>query len=162
MEPPPPEGYYQGVNATVLLLRQLALALSLSSLALAQAPAQDANAVAGVVGAEQPTDQLWSDIKGDTYEQRVHFSQGTHKMLAKLDDQIAELKAKRAAMTTDTKDWDFNMKEVDESRVLLKGTMSDAAKATTPETWSDARDKVGEAWKRSQLAVDKMNTTRTT
>jgi hypothetical protein len=83
-------------------------------------------------------------------------------MLAKLDQQIAELKAKRAAMTSDTSEWDFNMKEVDDSRVLLKGKINDVVKATTPEAWSDAKDKLGEAWRRSQLAVDKMNSTRTT
>ncbi len=64
-------------------------------------------------------------------------------------------------MTTDTKEWDFAMKEVEECRMLLKGRIEDLAKAMTPEVWTDAKDKIGEAWKRSQLAVDKMNSTRT-
>jgi hypothetical protein len=82
-------------------------------------------------------------------------------MSAKLDAQISELKAKRAGLTTDTKDWDFAMKEVDDSRALLTDRMNTLGKATTPETWNDAKDKIGEAWHRSQLAVDKMNSTRT-
>jgi hypothetical protein len=39
--------------------------------------------------------------------------------------------------------------------------MNTLGKATTPETWNDAKEKIGEAWHRSQLAVDKMNSTRT-
>ncbi len=143
-------------------MRQAALLLGLAAVAFADTPGPDAHAVAGVDGAQQPTDQLWADIKGDNYDQRVHFSKGVDRMLAKLDEQIRALKAKRAAMTTDTSDWDFNMKEVDDSRVLLTGTMSDLAQATTPETWADAKGKIGDAWKRSQIAVDKMNQTRTT
>ena len=65
-------------------------------------------------------------------------------------------------MTSDTKDWDFAMKEVAESRVLLTGRISDLAAAATPESWADAKEKVGEAWKRSQIAVDNMKSTRTT
>lgn len=64
-------------------------------------------------------------------------------------------------MTSDTKDWDFAMKAVYEARELLTGRISELAKQTTPETWTDARDKVGEAWKQSQQAVDNMNTTVT-
>ncbi len=145
----------------MLLLRPIALAFGISTLALAQNPASDPNAVAGVDGVQAPTDQLWSSIKSDTYDQRDHFSHGADRLLVRLDEQIRILKAKRAAMTSDTKDWDFNMKEVDDSRVLLKGRLSDLAKADTPDAWADVKDKIGEAWRRSQVAVDKMNDTRT-
>jgi hypothetical protein len=40
--------------------------------------------------------------------------------------------------------------------------MIDLAQATKPETRADANGKIGDAWKRSQIAVDKMNQTRTT
>jgi hypothetical protein len=146
---------------STLLLRPLAFALTLATLAHAQAPGPDPNAVAGVDGAQQPTDQMWAAIKGDTYDRRDHFAHGADRLLGKLDEQIRDLRAKRASMTTDTKDWDFNMKEVDDSRVLLKGKITELARANTPETWADVKDKIGEAWRRSQLAVDKMNTTRT-
>jgi hypothetical protein len=136
-------------------LRTLALALGLAAFALASTHAYAVDA------AEPSTDRLWSAIKGDTYDQRAHFADGATRMLIKLDSQISELRAKRAAMTTDTKDWDFDMKEVDDSRVMLAGNMNDLAQATTPEIWADCKDKVGVAWKRSQLAVDKMNSTRT-
>jgi hypothetical protein len=106
-------------------------------------------------------DPKWSAIKADTYDQRVHFAEGAKSLLARLDGEIARLNAKRAGMTTDTKDWDFVMKEVNNSRSLLQGRISDLGKATTPETWADAKDKVGDAWHLSRLAIDKMNSTVT-
>jgi hypothetical protein len=141
---------------TIPGIRQVAFALGLGVFALA-----GNHAVAGVAGVEPSTGHLWSDIKGDTYDQRDHFAAGANRLTAKLNEQIEELRAKRAAMTTDTKEWDFAMKEVEECRMLLAGRIQDLAKATTPEAWSDVKDKIGEAWKRSQLAVDKMNSTRT-
>jgi len=103
----------------------------------------------------------WVAIKGDAYDQRAHFAAGAAHLSAKLDDQIRLLKAKRAGMTTDLKDWDFAMKEVDTERALLTSRMTALSQATTPDTWADAKDKFGEAWKASQLAVDKMHTTVT-
>jgi len=141
---------------TILGFRQIALALGFGALVLG-----GNRVVAEVVGAEASTGHLWSDIKGDTYDQRAHFAEGANRLVARLDDQIRELKAKRAAMTTDTSDWDFAMKEVNDSRSLLTGRIEDLANATTPETWADAKEKIHEAWQRSQLAVDKMNSTRT-
>jgi hypothetical protein len=116
---------------------------------------------APVDGVEDTAVHPWSDIKNDTYEQRAHFADGTRRLTSKLDLQIRELRAKRATLTTDTKDWDFLMKDVDNSRALLGGRIDDLSKATTPETWADAKDKIGDAWHRSQVAVDKMNTART-
>jgi hypothetical protein len=78
-----------------------------------------------------------------------------------LDDQIGLLKAKRATMTIDMKDWDFAMKEVNDSRAYLTSTMGELNQATTPGRWAAAKDKIGGAWKRSQLAIDKMNSTIT-
>jgi hypothetical protein len=138
------------------VFRCLSLALSLSALALATP-----RAFADVDGVTQTAVHPWSDIKNDTYDQRAHFSAGAGRMLVKLDGEIGDLRAKRAAMTTDTKDWDFAMKDVDDSRALLVGRIENLAKADTPDTWSDAKDKIGDAWHRSQQAVDKMNTTRT-
>jgi hypothetical protein len=103
----------------------------------------------------------WSDIKNDTYQQRDHFAAGAAGLSARLDEEVRQLKAKRANMTTDTKDWDFAMKAVIDAQSLLISRRSEASKATTPETWADAKDKVGDAWKQAQLAVDKMNSTVT-
>jgi hypothetical protein len=136
--------------------QRLALALFLSALSPLAT-----RAVAQVSGVEDTASHPWSDIKNDTYEQRAHFTDGTGRMMAKLDREIRELRDKRAGMTTDTKDWDFLMKDVDDSRALLVGRIEDISKTTTPETWADAKDKVGDAWHRAQLAVDKMNSART-
>ncbi|MFY9926313.1 MAG: hypothetical protein WCA95_08060 [Opitutaceae bacterium] len=103
----------------------------------------------------------WVEIKDDTYSQRAHFADGVARLSSMLDDQISVLKAKRATMTIDMKEWDFAMKEVDDSREYLTSKMSQLKQATTPGTWAAAKDKIGEAWKRSQLAVDKMNSTIT-
>jgi hypothetical protein len=117
--------------------------------------------VVSISGSDGTSAPDWVAIKGDSYDQRSHFAAGAARLSAKLDEQINQLKAKRAGMTTDLKDWDFAMKEVDSSRALLTSRIAKLAQATTPETWTDARDKMGEAWKASQLAVDKMNTTVT-
>jgi len=155
MESGPALGHTGSMKKT-MRLRRLAFVLGLGALSLG-----GAGAYADVDGVEVSTGHPWSQIKGDTYDKRAHFSAGATVMVAKLDEQIKELKAKRAGMTTDTKDWDFAMKEVDDSRELLASRASDAANATTPEIWTDAKDNVGEAWQRSQIAVDRMNSTRT-
>jgi hypothetical protein len=53
------------------------------------------------------------------------------------------------------------MKEVEDSRSVLISRTTEMVKVNTPEAWVAARDGIGEAWSRSQLAVDKMNTTVT-
>jgi malate synthase len=117
---------------------------------------------AGIDGVEPETGHYWSPIKDYTYSQRDAFSKGVDGMLARLNQQVAQLKAKRAAMTADTDEWDFSMKEVDAARSQLISAATMLGKATTPETWADAKAKVGDAWHRAQLAVDAMNATRTT
>jgi hypothetical protein len=117
--------------------------------------------VVTIAGSDGTTAPDWVAIKADAYEQRSHFAAGAARLSAKLDEQINLLKAKRAGMTKDLNDWDFAMKEVDAGRALLTSRMTDVSQATTPETWADARDKFGEAWRASQLAVDKMHTTVT-
>ncbi len=117
--------------------------------------------VVAIAGSDGTTAPTWVDIKNDAYEQRAHFAAGADRLSAWLDREIAMLKAKRAPMTTDTKDWDLAIKEVDESRSSLTSRITDLKNATTPDAWIAAKDWVGEAWKRSQLAVDKMNSTVT-
>ena len=79
-----------------------------------------------------------------------------------MDEQIVQLQVRRDAITgvIDPKAWDFAMKEMREARSYLQSMGVELTKATR-ETWDEAKDKVGEAWKRSQLAVDKMNATVT-
>jgi hypothetical protein len=145
-----PAGHSRFAHALIFLL-----VAHLGSPPLGAAPVVT---IAGSDGTEAPD---WVAIKGDTYDQRIHFAAGAARLSTKLDEEIGLLKAKRAGMTTDLKDWDFAMKDVDVSRALLTSRMTDLSQATTPETWADAKDKFGDAWKRSQLAVDKMNSTVT-
>jgi hypothetical protein len=133
--------------------------LILLALGLAALPLTGARAAP--VAVDPAPETLWTPIKDDTYGHRAHFEAGVNQLSAKLDDQIRTLRAKRAAMTTDTKDWDFVMKEVDMYRSLLTSRMTDLTNATTPEAWGDAKEKIDQAWHGSQTAVDKMNTTRT-
>jgi hypothetical protein len=81
---------------------------------------------------------------------------------AAVDAQIVELTARRAAMTskTDTKDWDFAMKEMIESCAYFKSTGDTLADAT-PETWPQGKDKVGGAWERTQAAYTKVKSSTT-
>ena len=116
---------------------------------------------APVRSADDSGGRTWTSIENDGYELRTHFQDGISYLSTVLDGQIGQLKAKRAGMTTDTKDWDMAMKEVDDSRSLLTGRMRELSKVDTPELWVDAKEKVGEAWKRSQTAIDKMNQTVT-
>lgn len=139
------------------MLRPLAFALALFALTLA-----GGRAYAGVDGVDGPSGHLWTQIKEDTYSQKDHFSKGVDAMSSTLNEEIGELKAKRAAMTSDTSEWDFSMKEVGSCRDLLTDRIGMLARATTPETWAEAKDKIGEAWHGAMLAVDAMNATRTT
>lgn len=133
------------------------VAVCAALLAAPRAPSQ----VLAIAGSDGTTNPAWTDIQGDTYDQRVHFTAGADRLSARLDDQIKVLKAKRAGMTQDIKDWDLAFKEVDDSRQLLTSRITEIKKVNTLEAWADCKDKVGEAWKRSQLAVDKMNATVT-
>ncbi len=142
-------------------LARLLLSLGAAFVCVAGLATRANSEVVAAVAQEGTATPVWTDIQPDTYDQRAHFSAGINRLSARLDEQIRVLKAKRAGMTTDLKDWDLAFKEVEESRTYLTGMMSDLEKTTTPETWADAKDKVGEAWKRSQIAVDRMNTTVT-
>jgi hypothetical protein len=110
---------------------------------------------------EESADQAWADLKDDTYDMRAQIATGVSHLSARLDEQIRMLRAKRAGMTKDLADWDFAMKEVDDARSDLTSRMTELSKANTPETWIAARDNIGDAWKRAEAAVDKMNTTVT-
>jgi len=111
---------------------------------------------------EGDTGISWADIKSDTYDQRSHFAAGVHRLTARLNDEISQLNVKRAGMTTDTKDWDFAMKDVMNCRDFFVSRAIEISKTTTPEAWTEAKDKVGEAWRRARLALDNMHTTVTT
>jgi hypothetical protein len=148
------------MNASILP-RRLGVALGLIAVfAAAPAPGIAADIIT-ISGSDGTNSTTWTDIQNDTYDARAHFATGADRLSARLNEQIRILRAKRAGRADDIKDWDIAIKDVDESRALLTSRITELKKATTPEMWIDDRDKVGEAWKRSQLAVDKMNTTVT-
>jgi hypothetical protein len=104
----------------------------------------------------------WVAIKDFTFDQRTDFIAGAGRLQAMLASQIAELNAKRASMpsTIETKDWDFAMKEMNDSQYYLKSMIEEAGRAT-PDTWAQEKDKVDQAWQRAQEAFDKVKITTT-
>ena len=104
----------------------------------------------------------WVDIKDCTYDTRARFFAGLNRLQARVDEQISSLSARRAAMTStaDTKDWDFAMKEMADARSNLKSAGDELSKAS-PETWNQEKDKVGQAWMRTQEAYDKVKISTT-
>lgn len=95
----------------------------------------------------------WADIKDCTYEKRAQFFSGLKRLEARADAEMAELTAKRAIMdgTTDTKDWDFAMKEMTNTRFYFRA-MGEEIHQATSESWDEQLAKVGEAWGRTQEA----------
>jgi len=105
----------------------------------------------------------WIDIKDCTYDMRAQFFVGLDRLEARVDDQVKILAAKRAAMksTTDTREWDFAMKEMDSARTSLKSIHAEMTKAT-PETWGQEKDRAGQAWVRTQTAFANVKSSTTT
>lgn len=122
--------------------------------------------VAAVSTATVPTEisgATWDQIKDLKFEQRADFQQGVARLEARLELQVKELNEKRASFkgTTSTQAWDFAMKEMEESRAYFRSMAAEAAKATE-ETWTDRREKVGQAWERAQTAYSKVKASTTT
>src|SRR4029453_9805939 len=99
----------------------------------------------------------WVDIEKLTYDRRHEFFAGIKRLEARVDVQFGELKAIRAAMknTIATQDWDFAMKKMGDARSYLKSMGEEGGKAT-PQTGDQQKDTVGQAWKRTQAAYDKV------
>jgi hypothetical protein len=104
----------------------------------------------------------WGDLKDYTYEQRAQFFAGLSRLEAGVDVQVAELTVKRGAMksTTDTQGWDFAMKEMEDARSALHSIGTELNQATAA-TWDQEKDKVGQAWVRTQEAYDKVKSSTT-
>ena len=104
----------------------------------------------------------WADIKDVTYDLRAQFFAGLKRLEAKVDAQMDELTAKRAAMnsTANTHDWDFAMKEMGDAQSYLTSMGVELSKAS-PETWDQVKDKVGKAWVRTQDAYAKVKSSTT-
>lgn len=119
-------------------------------------------ATAAALAAVDAIPVSWPDLETLTFDRRSEFMAGFRRMESTVDRQIAELDAKRAAMTDTiaTRDWDFAMKEMNDSRSYLKSMGDEAAKASA-ETWDQQKAKVGQAWVRTQAAYEKVKFTTT-
>jgi hypothetical protein len=100
----------------------------------------------------------WTSIDDCTYDSRARFFAGLGQLEATVDRQIAEVTAKHAAMkpmakAIDYSQWDLAMKEMQNARSYLQATASELSKAT-PDMWNDEKDKVGQAWARTQDACE--------
>jgi hypothetical protein len=104
----------------------------------------------------------WGDLKDYTYDQRAQFFAGLSRLEAAVDEQVGELTVKRGAMksTTDTQGWDFAMKEMEDARSALHSIGTELNQATAA-TWDQEKDKVGQAWVRTQEAYDKVKSSTT-
>ena len=93
----------------------------------------------------------WSDIKDETYALRRLFIAGLRRLEARVDDQIGELTAQRAALgsAADTQTWDFAITQMGHARAYLKYVDAELNKATA-STWDQAKAKVGQAWVMTQ------------
>jgi hypothetical protein len=113
-------------------------------------------------GSAIPAVISWADIENDSYDLRAHFIGLYKQMEAKVDEQVAKLKVKRATMTgtTDTQDWDFAMTEEGNARDYLR-SIGDELSQATQENWTEERAKAGRAWARTQDAYDKVKKSTT-
>jgi hypothetical protein len=105
-----------------------------------------------VVGA---TD-AWDGIKDFTYDRRADFSAGMDRMSKDMDDRTAAFRARAAGVSDSVaSDRDSAMKEFDSARADLKSKRTELDNATA-DTWSNAKEKVGDSWKSTKAAYDKV------
>lgn len=130
--------------------------------ASAAAPTTASSGATAAPSAAADATATWGEIKDHNYEARVPFFAGLKRLEARVDRQVGELEAQRAAMTgaTDTKNWDFAMKEMGNARSYLKSTGAELGNAT-PETWEQQKAKVGQAWERAQNAYTEVKSSTT-
>jgi hypothetical protein len=107
------------------------------------------------------TPDAWQNIQYYPYEKRSDFNAVFTRMVAKLDDDIRDLNAKRATMKNDTRDWDFAMKELNNARADVQSKLSELSRTTNADTWAEARDRLGVAWDRALTAVRNVQTSTT-
>lgn len=141
--------------------RSLALIAALGCTTLLRA--QPAAATPDPVTAAAADAAKWTEIKNDSYDLREHFFSGCRQLEARVGVQVTELNAKRAVMNlnnTDTKAWDFAMKEMADAQSYLRSMDAEALTATR-EFWEQKREKVGLAWQRTQEAYGKVKATTT-
>ncbi len=104
----------------------------------------------------------WVDLEQHAFAARDLLLAGIKQLGLQVDEQVAALKAQRAAMAagTDTRAWDFAMKEMDDARSYLRSMGEEMVKADAA-TWDQQKAKVGLAWVRTQDAFGKVKSSTT-
>lgn len=140
----------------------LILAFSLAALTLAHGTEEQPPAGPVTDDSAAPTN-LWTALRNHTYDQREAFFAGLKTLEARVDAQISELVAKRAAMeasNTSTQAWDFAMQDLGRARTTLLSTSTDITKADRT-AWEQQKDRVGLAWVWTQDACAKVKASTT-
>ncbi len=121
-------------------------------------PADSLPAPAGrdAIGASFASAQ-WTDISDYGYDRREQFFTGLGRLENKVAGQIAELTAKRATLSgsAHTQDWDFAMREMESARSYLHAMGLELGQGS-PESWAQRKERVGQAWTRTQDAYAKV------
>jgi hypothetical protein len=116
---------------------------------------------AAAITGDVPASETWDSIKDDDFDQRAHFAAGVERITTRVDNAMQILRDKRSTLPeTSTQDWDFAMKELGEARSNLRYQFTELNKAT-PETWSEAKDRVAGAWQRVRDDYDQVKLSTT-
>lgn len=92
----------------------------------------------------------WNRIKDYTFDKKADFASGIDSATKKMDETLADLKAKA---TADTPEKTKARQEYDEARAELKAKLADLGNATA-DTWADAKAQVSKAWDKVQASYD--------
>ena len=121
------------------------------------AAAQPAPAVAAapVIVVNPDAADAWSSIKDLPFEQRGAFVAGLNRLEGIVDTEISSLNAKRATMTVDVTEWDFEMKGLVDNQAYLRA-MNDEVSKVESDNWIQERERVEAAWQNTQDAYAKV------
>jgi hypothetical protein len=134
----------------------LSFGCSKSSDATATVEQVKADASAAVVDVRVAMVDSWDRIKDCTFEKRSDFSSGLGRMSDSLDEKLRASREKVAGMSdAASRGREAAVKDYDEARADLKTKISDLGNASA-ETWSSAKAKTAESWKRVQSAYEKV------
>jgi hypothetical protein len=124
-----------------------------------QATKPDGSSAAVVVSDSNVTvgsSDTWSQIKEYAFEKRADFSAGFDRMSKDMDDKAAAFRVKVAGVSDSVaSDRASALKEYDDARADLTAKRTELDNATA-DTWASAKEKVGDSWKSTKAAFDKV------
>jgi hypothetical protein len=104
---------------------------------------------------EDAAEETWREIKDYPFTQRADFLRGLVRLEAQVEQQIADLKARRLNLTEDPHPWDNAMQVLQSSLVDLRAVAAEVAQATS-SNWEERTAKVGRVCEREQAAYEKV------